>query len=234
MVDHDLVATRSQAESYIRLGKVEVNGSIVAKPGYTVTNEKVILKADIQYVSRAALKLESISEKFGLNFQDKTVLDVGSSTGGFTDFALRKGAKKCIAVDVGSNQLHPKLRQNERVELHDKTDIRDFVKSQVTENIDIVLIDVSFISIKEVLKALPKIIDPKAEVIAMVKPQFETDKPEYKNKGVIKNETMRRKILSGFEQWANSKYALKDKADSQVRGEKGNRERFYKLILLKP
>lgn len=183
-----------------------------------------------QYVSRAALKLESVSEKFNLNFQDKTVLDIGSSTGGFTDFALSRGAKRCIAVDKGTRQLHPRLRQDKRVESREKTDIREF--TYAGNDIDMVLIDVSFITIREVLKVLPKMIGPDTEVVAMVKPQFESE-DSAKNKGVVKNETLRRQILADFELWVSGSYAVKGKADSLVRGEKGNRERFYMLSLLK-
>lgn len=233
LVEAGKVATRSQAESYIRLGKVKINGRTITKPGHFVGSGKVTLEADTQYVSRAAMKLESVAEKFGLNFKDKTVLDVGSSTGGFTDFALHRGAKKCIAVDVGSDQLHPKLRQDTRVDLREKTDIRDFVKTHNRKDIDIVLIDVSFISILEVLKVLPKAIRTDTEVIAMVKPQFEVQDLRKMNKGVIKNESLRREILSRFERRVKAGYAVKDKADSSVKGEKGNRERFYKLFLLK-
>lgn len=233
LVDTGKVATRSQAESYIKLGKVKVNGQTVFKPGRLIENGKVALDSGTQYVSRAALKLESVADKFGLNFKDKTVLDIGSSTGGFTDFALHHGAKRCIAVDVGSDQLHPKLRQDERVDSHEKTDIRDFIKTHNRKDVDIVLIDVSFISILEVLKALPKIIKADTDVIAMVKPQFEAQDSRKMNKGVVKNENFRREILYQFEQRVKAGYAVKDKADSRVRGEKGNRERFYKLFLLK-
>jgi 23S rRNA (cytidine1920-2'-O)/16S rRNA (cytidine1409-2'-O)-methyltransferase len=233
MVDSGNAATRSQAENYIKLGKVKVGGRTVTKPGYKVGSQTVELATQIQFVSRAALKLESAAGKLKLDFQGKTVLDIGSSTGGFSDFALRRGAKKVTAVDVGTGQMHPKLRGDKRVDLHERTDIRDFIKSCNQPVADMVLIDVSFISIREVLDVLPRAIKPKTTVVAMVKPQFETNKPDDKNKGIIKNENIRRTVLSEFESWAKKAYAVKDKADSQVRGEKGNQERFYKLALLK-
>jgi 23S rRNA (cytidine1920-2'-O)/16S rRNA (cytidine1409-2'-O)-methyltransferase len=226
LVSRKLVESRSQAESYIRLGKVIVNGVKQTKPGFFVTGDaKINILQDTQYVSRAGLKLESVAQILKIDFRDKIVLDVGSSTGGFTDFALRNGAQKVLAVDVGTNQLHPKLRADSRVELHEKTDIRDFKTEQ---KISTVVIDVSFISLREILPSVVKIA-PEAEIIAMVKPQFEAGKGGAFN-GVIKNNTYRRKILQDFEQWCRlNKLFIQAKRDSEVKGAKGNQERFYKL-----
>ncbi|HET7060431.1 MAG TPA: TlyA family RNA methyltransferase [Candidatus Saccharimonadales bacterium] len=178
-----------------------------------------------RYVSRAGLKLASVAEALKLDFKNKTVLDVGSSTGGFTDYALQHGAKKVIAVDVGTNQLHPSLRQDPRVELHEKTDIRDF---QTPQNIDLVMADVSFISLRDILPAVAGLTGQNTQIVAMVKPQFEAGS-EMKHKGVIKNEKMRRDILKNFESWVAGQFVISGKADSQIAGTKGNRERFYLL-----
>ena len=222
-----LVATRSQAESYIRLGKVTVNGKVQKKPGLMVGEEAELrLDAAEQYVSRAGMKLASVAEQFKLNFAQKTVLDVGSSTGGFTDFALKRGAKKVFAVDVGTNQLHPSLRTNPAISLHEQTDIRDFVTN---EPIDIVVGDVSFISLREILPHVATLCNKNTDIVAMVKPQFEAVAGNMKHKGVIKNDKMRREILRDFEDWARSRFVIVDKADSGVAGEKGNLERFYHL-----
>ncbi|HMH31135.1 MAG TPA: SAM-dependent methyltransferase, partial [Methylomirabilota bacterium] len=149
-----LVQSRSQAESYIKLGQVKVNSLIIKKPGHQVSeNDKIEVTAQNQYVSRAALKLASVTEVLKLNFGGKTVLDVGSSTGGFTDYALKHGAKKVIAVEVGTNQLHPVLQGDPRIELHEKTDIRDF---KTSEKINLVVADVSFISLREILPAVAR------------------------------------------------------------------------------
>jgi 23S rRNA (cytidine1920-2'-O)/16S rRNA (cytidine1409-2'-O)-methyltransferase len=231
LVRRQLVATRSQAESYIRLGKVAVNGRVITKPGHFVTTtSKIKLDEDEQFVSRAALKLKSVTDKLKLDFVNKTVLDVGSSTGGFTDFSLRRGARKVIAVDVGTDQLHPKLRADDRIELYEKTDIRDFR----TENKpDIILIDVSFISLREILPYVAQYLaDPNTQIVAMLKPQFETG-ARSKNAGVIKNDTERRKILRDFENWTKKLFIIVDKADSEVAGAKGNLERFYLLQKIK-
>lgn len=228
LVSLGLVISRSQAESYIKLGQVEVNGSQVLKPGYLVApDDQVKLKADEQYVSRAGLKLASVAEALKLDFSGKTVLDIGSSTGGFTDYALRHGAQKVIAVDVGTNQLHESLKSEPRIELHEKTDIREF---QTKHRIDMVLADLSFISLREILPYVAnRLANKRTQIVAMVKPQFEAGNSNLKHKGVIKNEKMRRDILKDFESWATERFVIQDKADSQVAGSKGNRERFYLL-----
>ena len=229
LVQLGLVTTRSQAESYIRLGRVRVAGRFITKPGYFVHDLSLVeLDQPEQFVSRAGLKLASVADKLAVDFRGKTVLDVGSSTGGFTDYALSRGARRVICVDVGTDQLHPKLRRDARVELHEKTDIRDFVTNQP---VDIILIDVSFISLREVLPHLAELATRQTQVVAMVKPQFETGN-RLKNRGVIKNDTERRRILHDFEQWAKRYFLLRAKADSAVAGARGNRERFYLLTKL--
>jgi len=230
MVVRGLVASRSQAESWIKLGKVKVDGRTVTKPGYFVVPEaKILLTAGEQYVSRAGLKLASVAKVLGLTFNGKTVLDVGSSTGGFTDYALKHGASKVIAVDVGTNQLHPSLHGHPQIELHEQTDIRDMATLSSTP--DIVVIDVSFISLRDILPHVARLSGPRTQVVAMVKPQFEAGNLA-KHKGVIKNDTMRRDILRQFELWVKDLFVIKDKADSDVAGAKGNRERFYLLSKL--
>jgi len=224
-----LVASRSQAESWIKLGKVLVDGKVITKAGHAVTEHSdIILTATEQYVSRAGLKLASVAKLLNLNFKDKTILDVGSSTGGFTDYSLQNGAKKVYAVDVGTEQLHPSLRDNEKIELHEKTDIRDFTLPD-NERPDIIVIDVSFISLRDILPHLAQHLTNKnTQIVAMVKPQFEAGRNQT-NKGIIKNDSVRRQILKDFELWAKGTFVIKDKRDSEVAGSKGNRERFYLL-----
>jgi 23S rRNA (cytidine1920-2'-O)/16S rRNA (cytidine1409-2'-O)-methyltransferase len=230
VADKGLVSSRSQAESWIRLGKVSVNGKVATKPGQFVATDAVLqLTAEEQYVSRAGLKLASVAQLLGVDFKDKTVLDVGSSTGGFTDYALRRGAKKVFAVDVGTDQLHPSLRDDKRIELHEKTDIRDFVLHIAP---DIVVMDVSFISLREILPHIAKELSvAHTQIVAMLKPQFEAGKHQT-NKGVIKNDAVRRAILKDFEAWAKRYFVIQDKRDSDVAGAKGNRERFYLLKII--
>ncbi|MAU33758.1 TlyA family rRNA (cytidine-2'-O)-methyltransferase [Candidatus Saccharibacteria bacterium] len=229
LAQRGLVESRSQAESYIRLGKVTVDAKKVTKPGYYVSpSAEIALAASEQYVSRAGLKLASVAALLQLDFQGSVVLDVGSSTGGFTDYALQHGAEKVYAVDVGTDQLHPSLRDNPRIELHEKTDIREFIPEVVP---DVVVIDVSFISLREILPHLAeRVIGPNTMVAAMVKPQFEAGRHQV-NKGVIKNDSVRRQILRDFEVWAKELFTIVDKRDSDVAGSKGNKERFYLLTL---
>ena len=226
-----LTQSRSQAENLIRLGQIEVDGRIASKPGQPVGPDSIIkLLASERYVSRAGLKLASVAANFKIDFTDKVVLDIGSSTGGFTDYALRHGASKVIAVDVGTDQLHPSLRSDERIELHEKTDIRDFVTDQT---IDIIVGDVSFISLREILPHVAKnLMQSSTQLVAMVKPQFEAGRGQV-NKGVIKNDKVRRQILADFEEWSQRYFVVRDKRDSDVAGQKGNVERFYLLAIKK-
>ena len=231
LVERGLATTRSQADNFIRLGYVFLNKKIVQKSGTMVSDsDEIKLEKRETYVSRAGLKLASVAEYFHLNFQDKTVLDIGSSTGGFTDYSLRHGAKKVFAVDVGTDQLHPSLRLNPKIALHEKTDIRDFYAD---EAIDIIVCDVSFISLREILPHVAEnLMNSSTVLIAMVKPQFEAGRHQV-NKGIIKNDKVRRQILSDFEDWARKYFIVLDKKDSEVAGSKGNLERFYKLKLAK-
>jgi 23S rRNA (cytidine1920-2'-O)/16S rRNA (cytidine1409-2'-O)-methyltransferase len=226
-----LVTSRSQAESWIKLGKVTVDGKVVTKSGHFVNETSDIkLTAKEQYVSRAGLKLASVAQLLGVTFKNKIVLDVGSSTGGFTDYSLQNGAKKVYAVDVGTEQLHPSLQGHPRIELHEKTDIRDFTLP-AGEHPDIIVVDVSFISLREILPHLAKnVADTRTQIVAMVKPQFEAGRNQV-NKGVIKNDAIRREILRDFELWTKALFVIDDKRDSEVAGAKGNRERFYLLTL---
>lgn len=222
-----ITTSRSQAESWIRLGRVTVNGAPAKKTSQIVGAEDILtLNAPENYVSRAGLKLASVADKFRITFQDAIVLDVGSSTGGFTDYALQHGAKFVYAVDVGTDQLHPSLRGHQQIELHEKTDIRSFRPSQTP---DIVVIDVSFVSLRDILPAVATMAGPKTIILAMVKPQFEAKRSQIGGSGVIKNDTLRREILKDFEFWAKQFFVINDKADSDVKGSKGNLERFYFL-----
>lgn len=231
VLEQGLVISRSQAENQIKLGNVLVNDVVVKRAGTLVwPDAQITLTATEQYVSRAGLKLASVADALSIDFTDKTVLDVGSSTGGFTDYALRHGARKVIAVELGSNQLHPSLHGDPRIELHEQTDIRKF---NTKEPIDIVVADVSFVSLRDILPSVAKLCNNRTQIVAMVKPQFEAKQSNLTHRGVIKNEKVRRDILKDFESWVRNKFVIIDKSDSDIAGAKGNRERFYVLKLVK-
>jgi 23S rRNA (cytidine1920-2'-O)/16S rRNA (cytidine1409-2'-O)-methyltransferase len=236
LVELGLVASRSQAESYIKLATVKVDNVVVNKPGYQVSDyQKISLLHSTDYVGRGALKLESCAKTFKLDFKAKNILDVGSSTGGFTDYALKHGANKVIAVELGSDQLHPILKNHPKIELHEKTDIFNVDKFGTSSPLslsfvpDIIVIDLSFVSLRKILVHIKDLSSKNTQIIAMVKPQFEAVELGLKHKGVIKNETIRRQILKDFEQWTKNHFLILNKVDSKISGAKGNLERFYLL-----
>lgn len=230
LLERGITTSRSQAETYIKLGYVYVNDKLILRPSfYANPEDKIRLNIEEQYVSRAALKLQSVVTKLKVNFKDKLVMDVGSSTGGFSDFALKNGATKVIAIEVGTNQMNKKLSSNPRIELHEKTDVRDI--KQLSSTPDIVLIDVSFISLREILPAVYNLASQNTQILAMFKPQFEA-KDKLKHKGVIKNDHIRRELMTSFEKYLKQKFIIIDQADSDIHGAKGNIERFYLLKII--
>lgn len=231
LVQRGLVSSRSQAASYIKLGQVLVNNKVTTKAGANVhSTDQLQVTADQQYVSRAALKLASVAEALQLDFAGTTVLDIGSSTGGFTQYALEHGAKAAIAVDVGTNQLHPSLRTDPRIHLFEQTAIQDMQPLPELKP-NLVLADVSFVSLRQILPHALRLAAPRAQFVIMVKPQFEAGS-DAKHKGIIKNDQLRRQILKDFELWVRQYFVIRNKADSAVAGAKGNRERFYLLAKL--
>lgn len=178
-------------------------------------------------VGRAEWKLAEAVEGFGFDFRGKTVLDIGSSTGGFTELALKKGARKVIAVEKGTRQMKAPLRFDERVELHEKTDI--FEVGKEIGPIEVVLADVSFVSLRPILMKAKELAVREADFLVMLKPQFEAEDWQLV-RGVVKNERMRREIIQGFERWLKEKgWVIIKKQDNATVGRKGNRERFYWL-----
>ena len=198
LIDREICRSRSQASDLIKRGLVTVNGSKALRPNQKVGVEDVLEIQSITFVSRAGEKLASIYKSLDLDFYDKVILDVGSSTGGFTDFALSQKAQKIVAVDVGTNQMVEPLRSDPRVELHEKTDIRKF---QTDQEFDYIMIDVSFISFRNIFTAIKELsTDKKTKILLMFKPQFESGDSK-KHKGVVKNSKTRRDIIKYFELW---------------------------------
>ena len=223
----NLAKTRSQASNLIKLSKVKVDGKTVTKSSFLVNNDSIISLNVKPYVGRAAYKLESVLADFKIDFKNKNVLDIGSSTGGFSELSLVQGASHVIAIEKGRDQMDKTLREDPRIELHERTDILDVNK--LSSIPDIVLVDLSFISIREVLQHILKLITKKTNLIIMLKPQFETKLDGYKHKGVIKNQKIRRDIIKSFETWVRDYCIILNKADSKVLGARGNQERFYLL-----
>lgn len=180
-------------------------------------------------VNRGYIKIEGAVRAFNFDFKDKVVLDIGSSTGGFTEIALEKGAKKVIAVEKGTNQMKSPLRFDPRIDLHEKTDIFDFF---ATEKINVIVADVSFLSLTKILEyAKNNLASKHTEFLVMLKPQFEAA-PHQLNKGVVKNEKIRREIIKNFEFWLKThNFLIVKKRDNDLRGKTGNLERFYYLKL---
>ena len=197
-------------------------------------------------VSRAENKLAGAAQAFSYDFRGKTVLDIGSSTGGFTEYALLRGAKKVIAVEKGTRQMKAPLRFDPRIDLQEKTDIFSVTRSSLSRDqnesnenkskidirIDTILADVSFISLKQVLlHAKKQLATPQTDFLVMLKPQFEARPFQLKN-GIVKNETIRRDIIKDFEAWLkNNGFLIVNKRDNTLAGKNGNLERFYFLKL---
>ncbi len=230
LVEKGIAPTRSKAQDVIKSQKISVNGKRITKAKYQVKEDDEIRLIGEIYVSRSGEKLVSFLNKIPLDFEERVVLDVGASTGGFTEVALHRGAEKVYAVDVGSNQLEEVLKENERVVSMEKTDIRDLQKSDLKEPIEIVLVDVSFISLKEVLPAVSELIGKSTKVIALFKPQFEVGKENIGGGGIVKNEGLIDKSVAEMIRFLR-KYGLKFLAQrkSKLKGKKGNQEVFLLL-----
>ncbi len=197
LMQRGLVTTRTRAEEIIREHGVLVNGKLLNKTGKKVPVDAAIelLAEEIPYVSRGALKLKKAIEKFGVNLSDKTIMDIGASTGGFTEVCLEEGAKKVYGVDVGQNQLHAKLLEDDRVVNLEKTHVRELNNRLIPELCDMVVIDVSFISLEKVLPFLHPLLTPNAECIALVKPQFEVGKANVGKGGIVKNKSLYPEVI---------------------------------------
>jgi 23S rRNA (cytidine1920-2'-O)/16S rRNA (cytidine1409-2'-O)-methyltransferase len=218
-------------------GKVLVNGLLVTKPGTLVDEDaQIILKEEeIPYVSRGGLKLESALTNFNISVKDKIAMDVGASTGGFTDCLLKNGAKKVYCIDVGYGQLAWKLRRDQRVVLIERTNIRYLERERIPDEIDIATIDVSFISLLKVVPKVMEFLKKDGEIVALIKPQFEAGKGEVEKGGVIKDEEKRLKVVQKVKEELES-FGLKTIGimQSPILGQKGNVEYFIYLELDKP
>lgn len=228
LVQKGLAESREKAKRLVMAGEVYIGENRIDKPAQMVEESvDVYVKEPFPYVSRGALKLEKAYQKFNISFEGKVVADVGASTGGFVDFALKHGAKKVYAIDVGYGQLAHKLRQEPKVINMERT---HFLEVQnLPENIDIFTVDVSFISLKKIIPHIKKIVQNggyETEVIALVKPQFEVGKEVAdKTKGVIKDQKIRSEVLEDIVNFTQSEgFQVLGTTESPIEGAKGNRE----------
>ena len=226
LYENGLFPSRDKAKEAILEGIISINKNICKKPSEKVEDNDIVevVGQTLKYVSRAGLKLEKASQAWNIIFKEKTVLDVGASTGGFTDFSIQNGAKKVYAVDVGYGQLHQNLLNNIKVVNLEKTDFRNL--QPIDETIDIAVCDCSFISLKLLSDKFAKTLNSGCELVVLIKPQFECGKEiAQKTKGVIKDQVLQEKIKDDIVSHFISKgFVCKGTCESPILGTKGNKE----------
>ena len=234
LVERELFETREKAKREIMAGNVIVNEQVETKAGTMFMDNdklKIRIKDKLKYVSRGGLKLEKAIKTWDLDFKDKLVLDIGASTGGFTDCALQNGAKYVYSVDVGKNQLDWKLRNDKRVLSLEEMHIKDLKQEDINnEKVNFIVIDVSFISLTKVIPYFKKFLAKTGKIVMLVKPQFEVGREKIGRNGVVENEEYHdeaiKKIISFSKEGG---YELLGVEDSPIRGTKGNKE-FLMLL----
>lgn len=233
LVKNKLVESREKAKAIIMSGNVFVNGEREDKAGSVFEEEKAKIEIrgkTLPYVSRGGLKLEKAMEEFKITLEGKVCMDVGSSTGGFTDCMLQNGAVKVYAVDVGHGQLAWKLRQDERVVCMEKTNIRYVTPEEIEDRIDFSSIDVSFISLTKVLLPVKNLLAPQGQVVCLIKPQFEAGRENVGKKGVVRDKSVHRDVIERTVSYAVSIGFEAMKLEfSPIKGPEGNIE--YLLYL---
>ena len=231
LVMRGLAASRTLAQRYIEAGEVRVDGVVVDKPGTRVeTDAQVEVEARPQFASRGGLKLQAALDRFAVPVAGRVALDVGASTGGFTDVLLQRGAARVYAVDVGYGQLAWELRQDSRVVVMERVNIRHL--ESLPEPVDLVVIDVSFISLKLVLPAVRRLCQPDADIVALIKPQFEVGKGQVGKGGVVRDPRQHRAVLLDILGWALVEgFGVRGLTRSPIQGPAGNTEFLVHLTL---
>lgn len=234
LVEREIFETREKAKREIMAGNVLVNEKVETKAGtmFKDTEDLIIrVKDRLKYVSRGGLKLEKAIKVWNLDFKDKLVLDIGASTGGFTDCALQNGAKRVYANDVGTNQLDWKLRNDERVVSLEEKHIKDLEIEDLENNkVDFIVIDVSFISLTKVIGYFDRFLKENSQVIMLIKPQFEVGKEKIGRNGIVENEEYHNEAIKKIINFIkNLGYELLGVEDSPIKGTKGNKE-FLMII----
>jgi len=232
VVQSGIAQSQHRAKALILSGKILVNNNPVDKPGALISkNDKILLKGnDIPYVGRGGLKLEAALKAFATDVHGLACLDVGVSTGGFTDCLLQNGAKIVFAVDVGYGQLAWKLRKDSRVVVIERTNIRYMPRETLPCPIDLVTIDVSFISLKIVIPSVLKFMKENASVLALIKPQFEVGKSKIGKGGVVRDPDLHKEVITDLSDFfINTGLSCESVIPSPILGPKGNREFFIHL-----
>jgi 23S rRNA (cytidine1920-2'-O)/16S rRNA (cytidine1409-2'-O)-methyltransferase len=235
LVERGLAASRERARALIMAGRVSVNGQVVSKAGAAIADDAglEIATPDHPYVSRGGVKLAHALDDFGIDASGKRALDVGASTGGFTDVLLQRGAANVNALDVGHGQLHWRLRNDPRVDVHEGVNARALTAADVPHPVDLVTIDVSFISLKHILPALPPFLAPGADVVALVKPQFEAGRDEVGKHGLVTDPAVHEAVLTRVTAEARAAgFECVAMRPSALAGATGNQEFFLHLRLL--
>ena len=227
LTDRGLAESRSKAQALVLAGQVLADEKKIEKPGQQVNPECEIriLGEQPRYVSRAGFKLEGALSKFGIDVQGKTCLDIGASTGGFTDCLLQHGAAKVYAVDVGTNQLHWRIRNDSRVLVLEQTNAKDLSREQIRGPIAFVCCDVSFISATLVLPPAAPLLAKGAEIVVLVKPQFEAGRGEVGKGGIVRNDEIRQAAADKVRRMLETLgFRAIQQMDSPLEGAQGNRE----------
>lgn len=229
LVDRGLAESRHKAQGLIMAGQVLVDDQLVDKPGKRVLEDvHIAIREGHRYVSRGGIKLEHALARFGVDVTGKIVADVGASTGGFTDCLLQQGARKVYAIDVGYGQLSWRLRQDPRVVALERTNIR-YVEG-LPDPVDLVTIDVAFISLRLVLPPVSKLLHPKGEILALIKPQFEAGREQVGKGGVVRDPAVHRAVLEKVAAWAMAEgFRIRGLVPSPIKGPAGNLEFFLDL-----
>ena len=227
LFNRNLAESKTKAQAMIMAGQVYVEGKIINKSGFNINSNAAIEIKNLgpKWVSRGANKLLTALEKNKIIVKNKICIDLGSSTGGFTDVLIQRGAQKVYAIDVGTNQLHEKLKENNKVISLEKTNARYLKKEQFAELIDIMVCDVSFISLKKVIEPNLHLLKNESVIIALIKPQFESKKNETK-KGVVKDFIIHQRICNEISEWFNNigRSKVLNINESPIKGPKGNTE----------
>jgi 23S rRNA (cytidine1920-2'-O)/16S rRNA (cytidine1409-2'-O)-methyltransferase len=229
LVDQNLAPSKTRAQALILAGHVWVGDQPATKPGHAYPEASPITVKGTQnpFVSRGGLKLQHALEAFTLPTTKCRALDIGASTGGFTDCLLQAGATHVTAVDVGYGQFDWSLRQDPRVTLFEKTNIRQFSPEQLSQPVDLIVIDVSFISLTKIIPRLSPLLKPAGHVTTLVKPQFEVKRHEVGKKGVVKDETLHQRVLEEITTcFKEHHFTIQGQTPSSLLGPKGNREFF--------